>query len=83
MKISPAFRIQSLKETYHIGFSIQQETNKKEQNNFYEKRTGLTYAVGWEDSEFFLEEFSFKLLFVGDTYYSFLLDGISKHFFFL
>ena len=79
MKICPAFRIQSVKWTYHIGLSIQQETNKQGQNERYEKGTGLTLAVGWEDREFFPEGFSLKLLLAGDTFNSLLLDGISKH----
>ena len=47
VKICPAFRIQSLKLTYHIGLSIQQETKKQGQNYCYEKGTDLTVAVGW------------------------------------
>ena len=73
VKICPAFRIQSLKLTYHIGLSSQQETNKQGQNDCYEKGTGLTVAVGWG--------FILKLLLAGEKFNSFLLDGISKHFF--
>ena len=82
MKICPAFRIQSVKWIYHIGLSIQQETKKKGQNDCYDKGTGLTLAVGWEDSEFIPERFILKLLLAGETFNSFLMDGISKNFFF-
>ena len=70
MKICPTFRIQNLQLTYHIGLSIQQETKKQGQNDFYEKGTGLTVAVGWG--------FILKLLLAGEKFNSFLLDGISK-----
>ena len=88
MKICPAFWIQSVKWICHISISIQQETKKqrtkdKGQNDGNEKWTGLTLAVGWEDSEFIPEGFILKLLLAGETFNSFLLDGISKHFFLL
>ena len=61
--------------------------NKRQRNKdkmtAMRKRTGLTLTVGWEDSEFFPESFSLKLLLAGDTFNSFLLDRISKLFFFL
>ena len=82
MKICLAFRIQSVKLTYHIGLSIQQETKKQGQNDCYEKGTCSTLYVGWEDSEFIHEGFILKLLLAGETLNSFLLDGISKHFLF-
>ena len=40
--ICPAFRIKSIKQTYHIGISIQQETEKQGQNDFFEKGKGLS-----------------------------------------
>ena len=76
VKIYPAFRIQNVKRTYHIGLSIQQETNKKRQNYCYEKGTGLTLAAGWKDNKFFPEGFSLKLLLARNALNSFLLDGI-------
>ena len=56
----------------------QQETKKQGQNDCYEKGTALTLADGWEDSEFIPEGFILKLLLAGETFNSFLLDGISK-----
>ena len=82
VKICPALRKQSVKGTYHISISIQQETKKQGQNNCYEKGTGLTLTVSSEDSEFIPEGFVLKLILAGDTFNSFLLDGISKHFFY-
>ena len=81
VKICPAFRIQSVKWKYHIGLSIQQETNKQGQINCCEKGTGLTLAVSWEDSEFIPEGSFLKMILAGETFISFLLDGISKHFY--
>ena len=47
-------------------------------NDCYEKMTGLTLAVGWEDSEFFPEGVILKLLLAGETLNPFLLDEIIK-----
>ena len=76
VKICPAFRIQSVKWTCHIGLSIQQETKKQGQNDCYEKGTDLTFNVCWEDSEFIPYQFIFKLLSAGEILNSFLLNGI-------
>ena len=81
VKICPAFRIQNVKLIYHIGLSIQQETKKQRQNNCYEKGTGLTLAVSWEDSEFIPEGLILKLMLAGETFNSFLLDGFSNLFY--
>ena len=65
-----------------ICLSIQQDKTKKQgQNNFYEKGTGLTLAVSSEDSELIPEGLILKLILAGETFNSFLLDGISKHVF--
>ena len=61
MNICPAYKIQSVHCTYHIGLSIQQETKKQGQNDCYEKGKGFTLAVGWEDSEIFPEGLSLKM----------------------
>ena len=73
--------MQSVKWTYHIGLYIQKETKQQGQNDCYEKGTGLTLAVGCEDSEFFAEGFILKLLLFGEKFNSFLPGGISKHVF--
>ena len=78
VKICPAYRIQSVHWTYHVGLSIQEETKKQGQNDWYVKGKGFTLAVGWEDNELFPEGLIFKLLLAGETLNSFLLDGIKK-----
>ena len=75
-----SFRIQSVKLTYHLGLSIQQETKKQRQNICYEKGTGLTLAVSREDGEFIPEGLILKVMLAGETFNSSLLDGFSKHF---
>ena len=42
-----------------------QETKKQGQNKCYEKGKGFPWAVGWEDSELFPEEFILKLMLDG------------------
>ena len=55
--------------------------NKRQSNK--NKMTAMKkgQAVGWEYSEFIPEGFILKLILAGMTFNSFLLDGISKHFF--
>ena len=74
VKICPAYRLQIVQWTHHIGLSIEQEKKKQGQNYCFEKRKGFTFAVSWEHSEGWI----LKLLLAGETFNYFLLDGLIK-----
>ena len=52
--------------------------DKKIQNDCYEKMKGFSLAGGLEGNDLFPEELILKLLLAGETFKSFLVDGISK-----
>ena len=79
MKLVPAYRIQSVHWTNHIGISIQEETKKQGYNFCFVKGKGFTLVVGWKDSNIFLEGLILNFLWDGETLNSFLLDGNKKN----